>query len=123
MRYLVVVGCLGALSSPATAHDACVTGYNGIPFTRAQFWDRPPAGRPPPTSSKWNLSHVPAHACLLSLQRGYTVQAGHVGMNGLSRPDILRSIDDAAVPWAGGTVDEVWGLPNSTTGGYTLRTT
>ena len=124
---LVCCCCAVASSAPSSsavrAAASCVTGYNGPRIDRVPFWDRPTPGRPPPTSSKWNLSTI-SHAQLPYVtSSGFTVQASHIGLNEFSRPDVLRSIDDAALPWAKGTVDEVWGLPNGTTGGYALRTT
>lgn len=126
---LLLVFCLGhtsriadarAMRQPATSTD-CITDYNGPAISRVPFWKRQVG--PWPTTSKWNQSSIPHTDLPFSTANGYTVDAGQIGMNEFSRPDVLRAIDKDAEPWAKGTVDEVWGLPNSTTGGYILRTT
>ena len=96
----------------------CRTGYTGGSINRVPFW----LPNKNPHTAAWNLTEIPHTKIPFTTTTGYEVNAGHIGMNEFAQPETLRAIDHAAVPWSAGTVDEVWGLPNSTTNGYTLRT-
>jgi hypothetical protein len=98
----------------------CATGYTGGPITRVPFWI---ANSPDPQNKTWNLTEIPHTNLPYVTTTGYEVSAGHIGLNEFAMPHVLRNIDQAAKPWSSGTVDEVWGLPNSTDHGYKLRTT
>jgi hypothetical protein len=104
---------------PTTPTHTCATGYTGGPINYVPFW-LPNSNN---KSKSWNVTQIPHTPLPYVTTTGYTIQAGHIGLNEFARPDILRTIDGAAVPWKEGTVDEVWGLPNSTDNGYVLRTT
>jgi hypothetical protein len=106
-------------TSLASVLNKCVTGYTGGPINHIPFWLPNNDQR----NKTWNISEIPHTKLPYVTTTGYTVQAGHIGLNEFASPEVLRAIDKSAVPWKAGTVDEVWGLPNSTDNGFELRTT
>ena len=87
------------LPSVVTA-QICTTAYKGGSINRVPFW-KPEKG---PRAKYWNLTEIPHSSLPFVTTTGYEVNAGHIGFNEFARPDILRSIDKAAKPWASGTV-------------------
>ena len=122
LRSLFLASLLLLLDTlPTTSAQQCVTGYAGGQINYQPFWK--PSPTPDRPTRTWNVTQIPHAQLPFVTTTGYTVNAGRIGLNEFARPDILRGIDTAAKPWEKGTVDEVWGLPNSTSNGYTLRTT
>ena len=66
------------------------------------------------------IDHVPVP---IELDNGFTVNLGKRGVNWLADPQLWRGLDANAAPWAKGTVDTEFALPNSTLGGWETRTT
>jgi len=61
---------------------------------------------------------VPIH-----LDSGFEVSVGKRGVNWLADPKLWRQLDVKAGPWATGTVDTQFALPNSTGQGWATKTT
>lgn len=62
-----------------------------------------------------HINHVP---CPYKTENNYTIDAGYMGLHSLSDPSLQRSLDKKGEMYMWGEVDNKYGYPNSTTGGY-----